>query len=318
MHHANFSACAISENIEKAEKHVTKGTELYDNAQYENALKEYLQAIDYDHTNIEYYHRAYWSYRCLHQKKQALDILLKAPEPASEDEFYPEHLYLIGVAYGGVLDHKRADSFYQKIINLPPPHKKSASFWLAKGKSHCNLHDNKSSLACFIESKNSIDKNTPNRLKGTIYFYLGHVSIQLKKYNEAIEHLEACVTYRPNAAQVLDSLGTAYRKKGELEKAAHYYTIALQKDPKLVNALAGMGRYFHAQDNLEKAKKYFLQALKNNPKHIQSHMQLTRVYIDEGNKDKALDQLQQVQALNLSNEHLQKRIEKYQVAAVKL
>ena len=61
---------------------------------------------------------------------------------------------------------------------------------------------------------------------------LGYTYFYEDKVDEAIKCWEKSVEVEPNFADAWDSLGEGWEKKGDLEKAAHFYAKALKINPK--------------------------------------------------------------------------------------
>ena len=65
----------------------------------------------------------------------------------------------------------------------------------------------------------------PERILNTA----GYIAMDENKKDEAIKILSYAVELYPNSANVYDSLGDAYENKGEIELAAKYYAMAVEK-----------------------------------------------------------------------------------------
>ncbi|MCB0619659.1 MAG: tetratricopeptide repeat protein, partial [Saprospiraceae bacterium] len=66
---------------------------------------------------------------------------------------------------------------------------------------------------------------------------LGYQLLELDKVDEAIDIFAANVQLFPDNANVYDSLGEAYYRKGDKEKAVESYRKALELDPEFPSAL---------------------------------------------------------------------------------
>jgi len=70
------------------------------------------------------------------------------------------------------------------------------------------------------------------------------LSINAGSYDGAITALTAALSSNPDNADVLNLLGYAYRKSGDLAQSAQFYTAALTADPDHLGALEYQGELF--------------------------------------------------------------------------
>ncbi len=104
-----------SKNI--AEEHYMTGA-LYDfEENYEEALKAYLTALNYDTASAQIYKAIGRSYIHLRQRKTALHFLEKAHQLAPDDR---ETLYYLAESYYEIRDFDNTEKYYQKLLALEP------------------------------------------------------------------------------------------------------------------------------------------------------------------------------------------------------
>lgn len=75
------------------------------------------------------------------------------------------------------------------------------------------------------------------KLNPSILNRIGYALLNEKNYEDAIAIFQANIGFFPEEANPYDSLGEAYLKAGEKDRALEYYQKALELDPKLPSAL---------------------------------------------------------------------------------
>lgn len=110
-------------------------------------------------------------------------------------------------------------------------------------------------------------------IQPTLYYFNGLSNSQLKKYDEAINALEAgkelVVDNEPLLVQFYANLGDAYFENGNYSSSFSSYEKALEKDPKNVYVLNNYSYFLSlAEQNLEKAEKMALLANELSPNNL--------------------------------------------------
>jgi tetratricopeptide (TPR) repeat protein len=126
------------------------------------------------------------------------------------------------------------------------------------------------------ESSNSMD--APN------VFDKAYQLIDDKKYAEAYKELKSLGSPRPRD-DFNNLLGFTARKSGNLDKAADYYALALEINPKHVGALQYQGELFITLGQIEKAKQNLKQIGKICWLFPCAEEQLLEVAISEASDD---------------------------------
>ncbi len=292
---------------EQFKMHMKTGSKLFDDAKYDAALKEFQHARELSPQSLRPYGKIFWVYWRKHDGDAALRFLEEAPQVPADHKGYIRYLELFAAAYTLKSDYEKRDTYLKKIIKLDV--EDTAVNLMVKGKAHCSLRNYEDALVCYQRAAETMDDSTEERLKGSIFWSLGHVNIQLKKYDDAITYFEEGLKHC-SFAQGYDSLGTAYRKNGDLENARRCYAKAIEIDELLDNAWAGMGRCHRSEGNLERAKKCLQKCIRLNPHHGTSRKDIIDILIDMGNIDEAKEQINILQEQKGSIERWQKRITK--------
>ena len=63
-------------------------------------------------------------------------------------------------------------------------------------------------------------------------FQKANVLVQLEKYDDALRELEKLKLMMPKEAPIPILMGKIYKKLNKIEKALHYFTLALDLEPK--------------------------------------------------------------------------------------
>ncbi len=292
---------------EQFKMHMKTGSKLFDDAKYDAALKEFQQARELSPQSLRPYGKIFWVYWRKHDGDAALHLLQEAPQVPVDHKGYIRYLELFAAACALNSDYKKRDEYLKRIVTADV--EDTAVNLIAKGKAQCDLKNYEDALACYQRAAETIDDTTGERLKGSIFWSLGHVNIQLKQYDEAIAYFEEGLQYR-SFAQGYDSLGTAYRKNGDFKNARRCYKKALEIDPILDNAWAGIGECHRSEGNLKRAKECFGRCIETNATHGSSRYNLIQILIDEGNNEKAKEHINILQEQKKDREYWDKKIAK--------
>ncbi len=297
----------LSDDDKTAVLHYSRGLEHYENANYDEALREFDQAQKAITDMPEFYYAPFWVYCRLHNVSSALNELQKLSSIDKSVKDSPRYIYHLATAYGLLNDMVKKKKYWQKIVDLDV--ELTIENILMKADAYNGLGDYEKSLDLFKDAETRIDEHTEKGLKRQVYWSIGNASIGLKDYEAAITYFNESLNYK-SSAQSYDSLGTAYRKNNDYQNAIKHYKLALKKDPLLDNAWAGLGRTYRAMGKFDKAKKHLEKGLEVNPLHNQSHQHLIHVLIDLGNIEEAKNHIKILQEQTLPDETWQKRISK--------
>jgi len=84
------------------------------------------------------------------------------------------------------------------------------------------------------------------------------------------------------------SLGEAYRRRKDLEKAKYYYQMSLSANPRFLQALNGLGNIMLLDKDIREAESLYLKALEVDPEYRHAHRHLAIVYTTLRDLDRAL------------------------------
>jgi type IV pilus assembly protein PilF len=161
-----------------------------------------------------------------------------------------------------------------------------------------------------------------------VQFDIGLVYYYRERYDQAIQYFENAIRLKPDYAPAINSLGNAYREKGEWDRAIEtyqkivdnvfygtpyfalsnmaltyyqkrdypqaekYFLEALKLNPDFANALGGLGMTYNAMGRYAEAAQKLERALRKNPKLPQLHYEMGRAYSGLGDRPKAREEFQ--------------------------
>jgi protein O-mannosyl-transferase len=115
-----------------------------------------------------------------------------------------------------------------------------------------------------------------NAIRVAAKHYLPHKNIALyyidmKKPQEAVEHLQIAVSMKKNDPTLHNSLGVALDMMGKSEEAERQYKIALKLKPTDAIVHSNLGLLFMKQGKKDEAIKHLREAVKLNPELAGAH-----------------------------------------------
>ncbi|MGH9402155.1 MAG: tetratricopeptide repeat protein [Terriglobia bacterium] len=105
------------------------------------------------------------------------------------------------------------------------------------------------------------------------------------------------LSQQPDAAPILNNLGTVYWAQGAADQAEREWQKAYRAQPMLVPVLDNLGLYYSKEGDYPGAVRDFERAARLNPAYAQAHLHLGLVYEKMGNHETARQQLRAAVAL---------------------
>ncbi len=144
------------------------------------------------------------------------------------------------------------------------------------------------SLVGFRSGRVQYYKNKPDFKKAEFFLEQGRVSIDQKRYKEALKQLETSVIFNPNAGVSYAGLGYAYFQLNQYELAVKNYEKAIKIEPRdnthyvgLGSVYVMMGHYFNGIASLRKA-------IELNPGSEFAYLWLGKAYLNTKNYQLAI------------------------------
>lgn len=256
----------------------------YSNKQYENALKAFQDAVNYDAQDIpsnfrigntleqlgknddaysQYekittkidnnYAPAYFRMGLLAEKKGDISkAIMRFQKAVDIDNTKAEYLYYLGKAQFASNDVLRAKENLEKAVNLDP---ENSSIHLYLGIAFDYLGETKKALDEYNQSFKLNPSNTEPLVRAAnIYRSQG-------EYDKTMELLNKALKIEPRRETIYYALGLLYEEKGELEKAIINYKKALSLNPDYPDPYYSLGFIYFKLGNNSEARENFKKSL---------------------------------------------------------
>ena len=111
------------------------------------------------------------------------------------------------------------------------------------------------------------------------FFFIGSMALDIGDNAKAIAFLESAAS-RKQEGQILNNLGTAYRRENQIAKAMEIYHQALELDPENADYLNNMGTLYINEGNPKQGESYFRKAIQIDPEHKHAHWNLSLILLE--------------------------------------
>ena len=111
------------------------------------------------------------------------------------------------------------------------------------------------------------------------FFFLGSMALERGDNAQAIAWLESAAQ-RATEGQILNNLGTAFRRENQMKKAMEIYHQALEVDPDNPDYLNNMGTLYINEGNPLDGERYLRKAIEINPTHVHAHWNLSLILLE--------------------------------------
>jgi arylsulfatase A-like enzyme/predicted Zn-dependent protease len=118
-----------------------------------------------------------------------------------------------------------------------------------------------------------------------LFFLLGRLNYDRKKYDEAIPFYEKCLALNAESASSHNALAAIYVIKDDLDKAERHLQAGAAINPKLYGLNYNWAQLQEKRGDLEKAVQAYLQELEYSPKNFRASYNLARLYRKLGRED---------------------------------
>ena len=102
------------------------------------------------------------------------------------------------------------------------------------------------------------------------FHLLGLISVETKKYDQAIEFIAQAIRCDPNNPDYLSNLGIALQRLGRLDEAIKSYDLALSIKPDSVETWLKLGHLLEKRQHFDQALLAYDRALEINPHHAEA------------------------------------------------
>ncbi len=119
---------------------------------------------------------------------------------------------------------------------------------------------------------------------------LGHVLLQERKWDEAINSLRAATSLQPDDAVAHNNLGVALQTVGNVADAIPEFREAIRVQPDYLEAHSNLGRALEKQNDLSGSITEYHEVLRLKPDDAEAHFHLGLANYKQGNSDAAVDE----------------------------
>lgn len=160
-----------------------------------------------------------------------------------------------------------------------------------------NCYSKKKLIPAAIDAYKKAESLEPKSIASCL---LGDALASARIFNEAIGHLEQCVSYRPNLSYAYFTLGICYSQVGRFTDSVDAYKKAVHYDPSKWYYYSNLGLAYLLVKDHNSALAAFLKALELNPQNAETHYQIGQCYSLQKNREQALKHFEQAIALDNS------------------
>lgn len=219
-----FTGCTSQWNKDQAGVHKDLGTAYLNSAQYNPALKEFLQAEDLypEDPQVHYYLGMAYAGKGLHDK--AIASLKKAI--SLKPDFSHAYTYL-GSIYNYRKQYDEAIECFNKALE-DVLYDAPAAALLNMGESYFRKGDHKTAI---LKYREAIDKDPYTPLLPGIERNMGIVYYAQNDMEQAIRHFRKALELQPTFVECHYRLGLCYLKQGRTNDAAASFQAAIKLAP---------------------------------------------------------------------------------------
>lgn len=131
-----------------------------------------------------------------------------------------------------------------------------------------------------LEHCNVIYEKNPQRTD--ILLLLGAIYYQLHDYEMCIARNEEALAIDPHFPECYGNMANAWKEKGNIDLAIHYYQVALELRPNFADAWSNLASAYMRKGRLHEAAQCCRQALSLNPRLVDSHCNLGNLMKAQG------------------------------------
>ncbi|MDJ1504987.1 tetratricopeptide repeat protein [Xanthocytophaga agilis] len=273
-----------------AEEWNKQGIESYKKEDYENAIKDFTQALALDEKNEKYWHNRGIAYSYLKDYENAIKDFTQALMLNENDIDY---WYNRGIAYSDLKDYENAIKDFTQALVLD---KNDVQCWHNRGVTYGDLKDYENSIKDFTQAL-VLDENYVQ-----CWHNRGIAYNRIKDYENAIKDFTQALVLDENYVQCWHNRGIAYNRIKDYENAIKDYTQALMLDGKNDQCWYNRGVTYGDLKDYENAIKDYTQALVLDGKNAQYWYNRGVAYSDLKDYENAIKDYTQALVLDGKND----------------
>ncbi|UCD83323.1 MAG: tetratricopeptide repeat protein [Deltaproteobacteria bacterium] len=260
-----WSDC-VKKSPNKARPHNNLGIAYRNKEMFDEAIREYQQALNLKPDYAEVFYNLGNAYRIKGMSDEAIREYQQALRLKPD---YAEAHMNLGVAYADKGMFLEANSEYQKTLRLKPD---SAEAFYNLG----NAYADKGMLDDAIRAYQQALRLKPDYTKA--FYNLGTVYLNKGMLDEAIKEYQQALSLEPDSPKAFYNLGNAYADKGMLDEAIKEYQQALRLEPDYAEAHMNLGVVYSNKGMLDEAIREYQKALEIKPDYAEAFYNLGVVY----------------------------------------
>jgi len=248
---AAFVFSLASLYAQTAQTRLDNGKRLFDQENYDGAIREFTEAIRLDPNMAEAY-----AYRARAYVGDNNDQALSDANRAIQLNSRLGMGYVArGNVYSNKKDYTRAIADYTEAIRLDP---KFATAYYNRGLAYANKNDYDRAIADYTEAIKLDPKDA------SAYNNRGNAYYAKKDYDRVIADYTEAIKLEPTAARY-NNRGLAYANKNDYDRAIADYTQAIRLDPRYVNAYYNRGLAYANKNDYDRAIADYTEAIRLGP-----------------------------------------------------
>ncbi len=273
------------------ERYMETGDRLFDQKQYEEALKAYEEALRFDPRYVAAYNEKGNTLLSLNRFEEAL----KAYE--EEIRLDPKYVYGHngkGLALKGLGRYAEALREYEDAIKVDPRY---VSTYLNKGDALLYLKRYEEALKAYEEAI-QLDRRyvAAYNAKGITLEVLG-------RYEEALATYEKVIQLDPGYVSAYRNKGDVLQELKQYEKALRAYEEAIQLDQGYVAAYNGKGNTLQALSRYKEALEVYEEAIRLKPTYVHAYNNKGNALFSLKRYKEALESYEKALRLDPSHAH---------------
>ncbi|KAA8534695.1 hypothetical protein F0562_032212 [Nyssa sinensis] len=131
-----------------------------------------------------------------------------------------------------------------------------------------------------LEHSNTVYERNPLRTDNLLL--LGAIYYQLHDFDMCIAKNEEALRIEPHFAECFGNMANAWKEKGNIDLAIHYYLIAIELRPNFCDAWSNLASAYMRKGRLNEAAQCCRQALALNPHMVDAHSNLGNLMKAQG------------------------------------
>ncbi|KAL9272079.1 putative UDP-N-acetylglucosamine--peptide N-acetylglucosaminyltransferase SEC [Drosera capensis] len=131
-----------------------------------------------------------------------------------------------------------------------------------------------------LEHSNAVYERNPLRTDNLLL--LGAIYYQLHDFDSCIAMNEEALRIEPHFAECLGNMANAWKEKGDIDLAIHYYLIAIEIRPNFADAWSNLASAYMRKGRPSEAARCCRQALALNPLLVDAHSNLGNLMKAQG------------------------------------